>query len=96
MSYTLNIACDNDFKTMSVTDNLVSMEGYKLKKFEFDYSPFEANKYHVLFKYRVPQNNSANNFFVIKVKNTTDNNMLKYFRLKIVEDPQTEGVNQML
>ena len=54
MSYTLNIACDNDFKTMSVTDNLVNMEGYKLKKFEFDYSPFEANKYHVLFKYRVP------------------------------------------
>lgn len=45
MSYTLNIACDNHFTNLSVTDYLTTVEGYKVKNFNFDYNPFEANKY---------------------------------------------------
>ena len=87
MSYTINIACDNSFTNFSVTDYLTNIEGYKVKNFNFDYNPFEANKYHVLFKYRVPQNQCNSNFFIIRVKSSSDNNMLKYFRLKVVEEP---------
>ena len=50
--------------------------------------PFEQAKYQTLMRFKInsgPEKDQTT--FVLKIKSTNDNNMLKYFRLKLVEIP---------
>jgi hypothetical protein len=87
LSYVLNFACDNNFLTCSITDYLTKYEGYATKRFNIDYVPIEKAKYHSFFRFKVPPQNFAI-VVLMKIRSTTDNNMLKYFRLKICEVPE--------
>lgn len=51
-------------------------------------------QYHVLFRFRIPPQ-EFESLFLMKIKSSTDNNMLKYLRLKLVEE-DTEGLGVML
>jgi hypothetical protein len=54
--------------------------------------PFESNKYQSLMRFKVTSGpEKEQTTFVLKIKSTNDNNMLKYFRLKLVEIPQDES-----
>lgn len=50
--------------------------------------PFEQAKYQNLMRFKItsgPEKDQTT--FVLKIKSTNDNNMLKYFRLKLIEIP---------
>ncbi|KAL4452822.1 hypothetical protein ABPG74_002387 [Tetrahymena malaccensis] len=94
VSFSLNISCHNSFRTMSVLNYLTEYEGYNVKNFNIEYLAMEEKKYHVFFRFRIPQQEHET-LFLMKVKSTTDNHMLKYLRLKLVEE-DSEGQGVML
>lgn len=105
LAYTLFLASDGArIKTLSVFDYLTQYEGYKQKSFPVEHGALEARKYHCVFKCRVPPtSNNNNSAFFLRVKSSVDNNMLKFFRLKVAEEPDQpvmlraiEGVHKNL
>ena len=69
-------------------------ESFNLKNFTIEHPALEAGKYHVLFKFRFPKA-TDNTPFIFRMKSSVDNNMLKYFRLRLCEIPK-EGEEYML
>ena len=72
---------------MSVIDFLQLYEGYKLRNFTLEYTAIEAKKYYCFGKFRVAKANNPLPLLV-RMRSSTDNNMLKFFRLKIVEEAE--------
>lgn len=71
-------------RTMSVLSYLTEYEGYNVKSFLVEHPALEEKRYQVLFRMKI---NAADveTLFLMKVRSTTDANMLKYLRLKLIE-----------
>ncbi|CAD8130613.1 unnamed protein product [Paramecium sonneborni] len=96
LNFTMWLASNNKIITQSVFDYLIDFENYQKQSFQIDYPPCEANRYYVYFRFKVFLNsNKDNGSFVYKLKSTTDNQLLKFLKIKLCEIPPSDN-NLML
>ncbi|CAD8164435.1 unnamed protein product [Paramecium pentaurelia] len=96
LNFTIWFASNNKINTQSVFDYLIDYENYQKQSFQIDYPSCEANKYYVYFRFKVFLNsNKDNGSFVYRLKSTTDNQLLKFLKVKLCEIPPPDN-NLML
>ena len=61
------------------------------KKFTVDYPAISHKQYYNFFRYKIMVRGGSKEFasFVLRLKSTVDNNVLKSLRLKLIETPPT-------